>query len=221
MKCPSCEFENSDDAKFCSKCGVELNITSEKNVKEIKKGEVPIEERVEKAAKNLGEAAERIGKRIERRFEHSGKAFGQWFDKKFGVVGPIIWAFIALIITRIVIWMMTNAEDEIVVLGKIGTLLYDYLLLIFISFLISSYNTYFLRNYKKQYQWISPVVATTGLIIGLWILAKIFFVIDTELDASVLESLASIIESFIVVIFITVILISYGFMLIITPTVKK
>ena len=55
----------------------------------------------------------------------------------------------------------------------------------------------------------------------LWILAKIFFVIDTELDASVLESLASIIESFIVVIFITVILISYGFMLIITPTVKK
>ncbi len=221
MKCPSCEFENTDNAKFCSKCGIELKSKSEKNVKEIKKEEVPIEERVEKAAKDLGEAAERIGKRIEHRFEHSGKAFGQWFDKKFGIVGPIIWAFIALIITRIVIWMMTNAEDEIVVIGKIGTLLYDYLLLIFISFLISSYNTYFLRNYKKEYHWISPIVATIGFIIGIWILAKIFLVIDAEFDVSVLASLASVIESFIVVIFIAILLISYGFMLIVTPNVKK
>lgn len=221
MKCPSCNSENTDNAKFCSQCGGELKTTPEKSAKEIKKDDVPIEERVEKAAKNLGEAAERIGKRLEYRFEHSGKAFGQWFDKRFGIVGPLIWAFIALIIIRIVVWMMTNAEDEIVVMGKIGTVLYDYLMLIFISFLINSYNTYFLRNYKKQYQWISPIVATIGFIIGLWILAKIFLVIHAELDVSVLASLASVIESFIVVIFVAIVLISYGFLLIKEPIDRK
>ena len=95
------------------------------------------------------------------------------------------------------------------------------MLLIFISILISSYNTYLLKKYKANYQWISPCISTVTFIIGLWVVAKIFVVIDTELDISILASLAHVIETYLIVIFFVVILISYGLKLVTTPLDKN
>ncbi|UCF13765.1 MAG: zinc-ribbon domain-containing protein [Thermoplasmatales archaeon] len=219
--CTECGKKNDDDAKYCKKCGTELiDIKTTDSIKS-KKVDESVEEKIEKIASKFEETAERIGKRIEHRFERPGKSFEQWSDKTFGIIGPLIGSFLVIIILRIAIWGMIAVGEDYAVIGKIGSVLYDYLLLIYISILISSYNTYLLRKYKTNYQWISPCISTVTFIIGLWVVAKIFVVIDTELDISILASLAHVIETYLIVIFFVVILISYGLKLVTTPLGKK
>lgn len=221
MKCPKCETKNADDAVYCKKCGAVLKESEVDKSTDSEEFEKQIEEKIEKAATDFGKAAERIGRQIERKFEDPGKYIGKWCDKTFGVIGPLIVTFLILIVLRIVIWGMESIGDTFVVIGQIGAVLYEYLLLIFISTLINSYNAYFLRKYKPEYQWVSPAVSSLTCVIGLWIVAKIFIVIDAEMDISVLAKLASIIETYIVAIFFIALILSYTFKFISTPPEKK
>lgn len=221
MYCSKCGKENKDEAEYCNKCGAKLS-KSAKNKKEESQQEPKKETKsIEQVAKGFGEKAEQVGKRIEYRFNKRSEDFNQWFDQIFGIFGPLIWAFLALIILRIIIFGMDIIGDDSVVIGQIGDVLYEHILLIFGLMLVSTYNSYFLRKYKKQYRWISPAVSTAVFIAILWIITKIFIVIDTELDIPVLTSIATFIESYLWIIFIAVILISYGFMIAVTPLEKK
>lgn len=221
MYCSKCGKENKDEAEYCNKCGAKLS-KSAKNKKEESQQEPKKETKsIEQVAKGFGEKAEQVGKRIEYRFNKRSEDFNQWFDQIFGIFGPLIWAFLALIILRIIIFGMDIIGDDSVVIGQIGDVLYEHILLIFGLMLVSTYNSYLLRKYKKQYRWISPAVSTAVFIAILWIITKIFIVIDTELDIPVLTSIATFIESYLWIIFIAVILISYGFMIAVTPLEKK
>jgi hypothetical protein len=219
--CSKCGKENKDEAEYCNKCGAKLS-KSAKNKKEESQQEPKKETKsIEQVAKGFGEKAEQVGKRIEYRFNKRSEDFNQWFDQIFGIFGPLIWAFLALIILRIIIFGMDIIGDDSVVIGQIGDVLYEHILLIFGLMLVSTYNSYLLRKYKKQYRWISPAVSTAVFIVIIWIITKIFIVIDTELDIPVLTSIATFIESYLWIIFIAVILISYGFMIAVTPLEKK
>jgi len=213
LKCPECKTENIQGSRYCKKCGKKL-INSEDI-------SVQIEKKIEKVAKEFGEAADRLGRKLEHGVNKSGNSFNQWNDKVFGIFGPLVWSFLALIIIRIFIFGMEAIEDDFVVAGVIGSVLYGYLLIIFTSILIGTYNTYLLRKYKKHYQLISPCISSICFIIGLWILSKIFSAIDAEIDFSILKLLASFIETYLILIFIAAILISYGAMLLSSPFNKK
>ena len=221
MYCSKCGKESKEEAEYCNKCGAKIS-KSVKNKKE-EPQQVPKKETksIEKVAKEFGEKAEQVGKRIEERFNKRSQDFNQWFDQLFGIFGPLVWAFLALIILRIIIFGMDIVGDDSAVIGRIGDVLYDNLLLIFGLMLVSAYNTYLSRRYKKQYRWISPAISTAFFVIILWIITKVFIVIDSELDIPILTSIASFIESYLVIIFIAIILISYGFMMVATPLEKK
>ncbi len=217
MYCKKCGLKNKDNADFCTKCGTKL---------EIKDGEKSVEEDIskqvekagvafERAAKNFGDAAERVGKRIEQKMEKAGKGFEGWYDKKFGIFGPLIWSFLGIIILRLIIGVM--AITDLTVLVTISDFLYEYFLLLFGLMLISSYNTYFYRKYKKQYRWISPLISTIVFIVIIWIIAQIFIIIDTP----ILSSIASFIDTYLPVIFVVIIILSYGFMMVILPFTKE
>ena len=221
MYCSKCGKKNKEDAEYCNQCGTELIKTSKNKTEESE--QVPSKETksIEQVAKEFGEGIERIGQRLEKRFDKTSEGFNQWFDQIFGIFGPLIWAFLALIILRIIIFGMDIVEDDYTVIGRIGNVLYNYLLLIFGLMLVSTYNSYLLRKYKNQYRWISPAISTAVFIVILWIIAKVFIVIDAELDIPILTSVATFIESYLWIIFIAIILISYGFMMVLTPLEKK
>lgn len=221
MYCSKCGKESKEEADYCNKCGSKLSKLAKNKIGESEQEPKKEAKTIEQTAKEFGEKAERVGKRIENRFNKTSEDFNQWFDQLFGIFGPLVWAFLALIILRIIIFGMDIVGDDSAVIGRIGDVLYDNLLLIFGLMLVSTYNTYLLRKYKKQYRWISPAISTAVFVIILWIITKVFIVIDSELDIPILTSIASFIESYLVIIFVAIILISYGFMMVVTPHEKK
>jgi hypothetical protein len=187
--CNKCGKKNEDNARFCIKCGSSLKL--EKNKKEEELTE-KVKKIGEKVGKKIEKTAEEVGKQVEKSVEQAGKGFGSWYYRTFGVFGPLVSSFLGLIILRFIIEILSLSSTEVTVLGVISEFLYDYILLFFILMLLSSYNSYFYRHYKRQ-----------------WLAAKILLILDTSLDIPILASIASFIETYLVLISIFVLLIGY------------
>lgn len=215
--CSKCGAKNDDNAEFCSKCGKKMFTYNKKDKfeKQAKKTEKLIEEKAEQ----FGEAIEKAGKRFELKMENAFKDFQKWYDNKFKIIGPLIWSFLGLIILRFIILLFKNADD-IDVLMEIGDFLYSYLLILFGLMLLNTFNSYFNRVYKKQYRLVSPAVSVISFVISLWIISKIFIILDTNLDIAILTTIANFINNYIILIFVIVLLLSYIFVLFILPFEK-
>jgi len=217
--CSKCGKKNDNDAEFCSKCGDRLDKKEKEDTfkKQIKKTTDVIEEKAEK----FGKSIEKAGKRLETKIEYSFEEFQKWYDYKFKILGPLIWSFLGLIILRFIILIFDISRDDYIVLGEISDFLFSYLLIFFGLMFINTYNTYFNRRYKKQYRWISPIVSTISFTISLWIIVKIFIILDTHLDIPILTTIANFIDTYIILIFVAVLFLSYGFVMVILPFAKE
>jgi ribosomal protein L40E len=217
--CTKCGKKNDDDAEFCDKCGVSLDIKDKKD--SIKKPTKKTEKKIEKKAEEFGKSIEKAGMRFESKIDNSIKNFQKWYDNKFKLFGPLIWSFLGLIILRLIISGMNRSGDDIVVFGEIGDLLYSYLLIFFCLMLMNFYNSYLNRIYKKQYRYIYPAISTISCIVTLWIISKILIILDTHLAVPFLSSIANFIDEYIFVIFIVILVLSYFIELFIKPLAKE
>ena len=217
--CTKCGKKNDDDAEFCSKCGIRLDFQDkeEKFEKRVKKATNKIEEKAEE----LGKSIEKAGKRFERKMEKSFEDFQKWYDEKFNIFGPLIWSFLGLIILRFIILLFAYSGDEFIVLGKLSDFLYSNILIFFGLMLLNTYNSYFKRKYKKQYKWISPGISTISFIVTIWLISKIFIILDTNLDIPVLTTIANFIDTYIILIFVIVLILTYSFEMVIIPLTKE
>jgi len=206
--CIKCGAKLSDKAEFCTKCGTQIK-SSDDPKKEIK-DKKSIEEKIEETAEEIGKKTEKIGKEIEKKVDHLGDHINQWYDNTFKITGPLIGAFIALIILRIIIYIIQASGDDIFIATALGEGLYEYLLIIFISMLLTGYNTYFYRKYKHQYQWIYPLISSIGFIIGIWIAAQIMLIINQSNDTPILETIGTFINTYLIGIFILALIIGYA-----------
>ena len=111
VNCPKCGIINDDDATFCTKCGTSLKSDAASPLERHAK---MFAQDMEQMGKNLGEsmthAAKRIqadtrdmGKRFEQRVDHASKYMENWYDRTFGIFGPLLASFIFLIILRLAI----------------------------------------------------------------------------------------------------------------------
>ena len=216
--CIKCGVKLPEKAEFCTKCGTPIKSSGEPK-KEIK-DKKSIEEQIEETAEDIGKKAEQIGKKIEKKAEQFGKRiekkaddFGyyinQWYDKTFKIAGPLIGAFIGLIVMRIIIYVIQASGEDIFIATALGEGLHEYLLIIFASMLLSGYNTYFYRKYKHQYQWIHPLISAIGFIIGTWIAAQIMLIISQSNDTPILEAIGTFINTYLIGIFILALIIAY------------
>lgn len=216
--CSKCGKKNKVNTNFCINCGFELIVdkkdkTPEKKVEDIAedikdRGE-KLGKKIEKVAETFGKEADDFGKRIEKRFDKAGKGFESWYYRSFGVFGPLVTSFLGLIILRFVIGIMSYLADDIITLGEIGDLLYSYLLWFFGLMLLSSYNTYFYKKYKKQYRWISPIFSSIGFVVFIWLGAKILKILGTNFDISFLSTIAYYINTYLIFIFVLALFIGY------------
>ena len=217
--CSKCGKKNDDDAEFCNKCGTRLNNLDAEDTfeKRVKKTTNKIEEKAEE----LGKSIEKAGKRFESKMENSFGDFQKSFDKQFNIFGPLIWSFLGLIILRIIIWLFVNSEEEFIVFGELGEFLYSYILIFFGLMLLNTYDSYFKRKYKKQYKWISPGVSTISFIVTIWLISKIFIILDTNLNIPVLTTIANFIDTYLIVIFVIALILAYGFVIVLLPFIKE
>jgi ribosomal protein L40E/type II secretory pathway component PulF len=209
--CIKCGAKLPEKAEFCSKCGRQIKLSDEpkKEIKDEKSIEEKIEESAEYFGKKIEKKAEQFGRQLEKKANNAGYYFNQWYDKTFKIVGPLIGAFIALIVMRIIIYIIQASNVDILIVTAFSEGLLEYLLIIFASMLISGYNTYFHHKYKQQYQWIYPLISAIGFIIGLWAVSKILLIIDQNDNTPVLAAIGNFIDTYIIVIFILALIIGY------------
>jgi hypothetical protein len=214
--CPKCGKNNVDDAAFCINCGTSLKSdtasTIERHVKMFAQD-------MEQMGKNLGEsmthAAKRIqgdsrdmGKRFEQRIDQAGKHMENWYDRTFGVLGPLLTSFIFLIILRLVIEIVRISGDEVPEMGTITAVILIYLLPLFGTTLLSNYTSYFSRKSFK-FRIFSPLFHSIVLVIFLWIIAKILDTLRYRLQIAALGTAAVNIENSLPTVFVFFLLIGY------------
>lgn len=194
--CPKCRTKNDNDAAFCTNCGVSLKSdaasTIERHAKRFAKD-------MEQMGKNLGDSmaqtAKRIhkdtqdaGKRIEQRVDNASRHAEKWYDRRFGILGPLISSFIFLIILRFVIGLLQIPANATPESRTVATVLLTYLLPFFGISLLSNYTSHLA---KKSYKFriFSPLFHAIAFIILLWIVAKILDTLRYRLSNPDLELL--------------------------------
>jgi len=141
IQCQKCGKENEDDALFCSKCGNSLKSTDAKPsfdrqvegfAEEVGRIGKETGKRIEEAAQRFGKETQELGKRLDIASKKVSRNMESWYDRTFGVFGPLVSSFVVLIILRLVIVGLNAGAEETPVLANIGDFLLDYLLLIFL-----------------------------------------------------------------------------------------
>ena len=214
--CPKCGIQNDDDSMFCTKCGTSLKSDA---ATPLERHAMRFAQDMEQMGKNLGEsmthAAKRIqgdsrdmGKRFEQRVDQVGKNVENWYDRTFGILGPLLASFIFLIILRLAIEIARISADEVPEMSTITAVILIYLLPLFGTTLLSNYTTYFSRKSYK-FRIFSPLFHSMALVIILWIVAQILYTLRDRLQIADLGTAAMNIENILPTVFVFVLLIGY------------
>lgn len=217
--CTNCGKKNDDNVQYCSKCGNSLTNTINKDTsfeKQIQGFASDVErigktagKNIENAAEKLGKETQNIGKRLEKATDSAGNYIDNWWDRSFGIFGPLISSFISLIVLRLIIEGLRIGSEDTPVLGQVSNLLLEYLLLIFILILVSSYNSYFSRKYKT-FQWISPIIIAVVIFVVSLIAVNILSVIGTSIgDPKLANAEIEWREKYMMMIFVIILLVGY------------
>lgn len=204
--------------------------------KEIQKSGRKTGKSIEHAAKTFGDEAEEFGRRvgrkaektgreiemkmrkvdrhieerghhIERRIDRASKGFDSWYNRTFGIFGPLLSSLVGLIILRLIVEVFRIQGHIVPVLVDVGNALYSYIVLIFVMMVLSSYTTYVSRRYKP-FRWVSPILTAIVVTTTLWVVEQILLVNHSYGEESIAEA-ASLIGKYLPTIFVFVVVIGY------------
>jgi len=213
FSCPKCGTLNDDDAMFCTKCGISLKPDAASTLHQ---HTTRFAQDLEQMGKNLGESMTHAAKRIEQRIDYGGNYLENWYNRRFGVLGPLLASFIFLIILRLVIEIGRVSGDEVPEMSTITSVILPYLLPLFGITLLSNYTSYFSRKSFK-FRIFSPLLHSIALVIFLWIVAKILDTLRYRLENPALGTAAVNIENLLPTVFVFALLIGYMILAISIP----
>ncbi|VVB60104.1 TrbL/VirB6 plasmid conjugal transfer protein [uncultured archaeon] len=215
FSCPKCGTLNDNDTLFCTKCGASLK----SDTSPLEQPAKSFAQDMNQMGKNLGEsvthAAQRIqtetqdmGKRIEQRVDHASKYMENWYNRNFGIFGPLLESFIFLIVLRLAIIVLEIPSVRTLDTDKIAATLLVYILPLFAVTLLSNYTKYFARKSYK-FRVFSPLFYAISLILLLWIITKILYDVSVRFAISDIRTAAVSLENSLPTIFIFALLIGY------------
>jgi hypothetical protein len=216
FSCPKCRTLNDDDAIFCTKCGASLKSDAASPLEQPAKS---FAQDIEQMGKNLGEsithAAHRIqtdshdmSKRFEQRIDHANKYMENWYNRNFGIFGPLLESFIFLIVLRLAIIVLEIPSVRTPDIDKIAAILLVYIIPLFAVTLLSNYTKYFARKSYK-FRVFSPIFYAIYIILLLWIISKILYDVSVRFAISDIRTAAVSLENNLPTIFIFALLIGY------------
>lgn len=227
INCPKCGTRNDDDSMFCTKCGISLKSDASSPIDQHAK---TFAQDMEQMGKNLGESmthtAKRIqdntrdmGKHFEQRIDQAGKNIENWYNRTFGVFGPLLESFIFLIVFRIGIMVMELPSQGLEV-HIVAAILLVYILPLFALALLSNYTQYLSRKFF-QFKVFSPLLYAIFFVLLCWIISKILFDASTKFLVPDLRTAALSLENSLPTIFIFVLLIGYVILVLSIPKDQK
>jgi phage shock protein C len=190
---------------------------------EIKK---PDETPFEKNVRDFAQEIEHLGKKTGRHIEQGMKQFGEevstlgkqagkteknvetWYDRTFGIFGPLLASLLGFIIFLLIIKAMEFSGGNVVVFHDMSAFLSAHLSLFFALILFFAYASYGTRKYHFQLRWISPILSAIGFILVVWIVIEIFKILKF-LDIPFFETVGLSIEYFLIPLFILILIIGY------------
>jgi zinc-ribbon domain len=216
VNCSKCGKENSDDASFCTNCGVSLHsdvgATIEQHARRFAQNmEVSgkkIGDQMAQAAKQFHETTQKEAQHFEQRMDHLGKRTENWSERVLGPFGPLVESFIFLIIFRMIILVMEYANTETPEVQQIAAILLVYILPLFALSLLSNYTQYLSRKFF-QVRIFSPLFYAIFFVLFCWILSRMLFDASTEFTISELQTASISLENSLPTIFVFVLLIGY------------
>ena len=194
-ECPSCHQTNPDTATFCQHCGAKLSRSSSTS-------------QFEQNMDHFGEEVEHIGKKIEASFEDAGKRVETWYDKTFGVLGPVLSALIAFVIFFIVINILSFFGQNRPWMQEISTFLESLLLVFLVIFFLSSYSHYFSKK-VKPFRFVSPLIGAIVFMVWFWVAVNILAIIATQFNLGLVQTFTGFFEALIFPLAVLILLIGY------------
>jgi hypothetical protein len=217
-QCPKCGSKNDSDAVFCTHCRTPLKTAAVRSSleKQTKKFAKDMEQMGRKtgdamarSAKQMQQESKEMGRRVEQRIDQVTKHTESWYDRRFGIFGPLISSFVGLIVLRVAIEVMKISGTDVQMFSDLSSILLTYLFLVFCLLLLSSYTTYFSKKYQVC-RWISPFSAAVVIVGFSWIVVRILsYVGSRHHELSSFVNVASTTERYLPTIFVFILIVGY------------
>lgn len=228
VNCPKCETNNDDDAIFCTHCGVSLHSdvasTIEQHSKQFAQDMEQMGKKVgdhmTKALKRVHDTTQKEARQFEQRMDRVSRHAENWYEKTFGVFGPLLESFIFLIVFRLIVLVMEQLNQQTPEIHTIAAILMVYILPFFALALLSNYTGYLSKKFFK-FKVFSPLLYAIFFVLFCWIISKILYDVSTQSTIPDLRTAALSLENSLPTIFIFVLLIGYVILMLNLPKDKK
>ncbi len=216
VDCPKCGKKNEDGAFFCTNCGTSLRSdvgsTIEQRAKQFAQDMEQIGkktgERMAQTAKQFHESTQETARRFEQRMDQVSRHTENWYDRTFGIFGPLLSSFVFLIVFRLILVVMQLPSVQPPEVHTVADILIPYVLPLFAISLFSNYTSYFAKKYFR-FRIFSPLLYAVAIVLVFWILSRILFDAGNRFAIPDLRASALSLESSLPTIFVFVLLIGY------------
>lgn len=176
---------------------------------ELKKLGKKLVKKIEQSVKKFGEETQDFGKNIEKITKKTSNCVEGWYNRKFGIFGPLLSSFIGLIVIRLVIEGLKIGAKDNPILADVGDALFSNLLLLFVVILISSYSEYLSKKYRS-FRWINPISIAVVVVIIFLVLENIVSIVGNAAGETYLvKATSDWINKYLLMIYILVLLTGY------------
>jgi hypothetical protein len=232
LYCNQCGRQNTDDAKFCDKCGSPLAMMGQKPEQAQAPGPAPPEPPApppedigERFGKEMAAAGERFGRemakageRFGRQFEGAGRRLETRYDMRSHLLGPFIgalicWGILILIILGIQAARTPGGE---LAYPDLGNYLGGNVLLFFGLLILFGYVNYAHKRFRKQAVWVLPVSVAAGITIFSWLAAGALSALAIDTGRQDIADAASVGQTLLPIIF--VIIVALGYLIVFTSS---
>ncbi len=222
--CSKCQTSNDDDATFCTHCGMplrsEVKSTFDQQTKQFA-------QTMEQMGKKIGDQMAQVAKQVHKTTQTQAKQFEQrmdrmsyraesWYNRTFGIFGPLLESFIFLIVFRVIIMVMELPNQSTPEIHTLATILLVYILPFFVLSLLSNYTQYFAKKYYK-FKIFSPLLYAIFFVLFCWILSRILYDVSIQFPTPNLQTAALSLENNLPSIFIFILLLGYVILILSLP----
>jgi hypothetical protein len=224
VDCSKCGKNNSDDAVFCTNCGVSLRSDvgatieqqAQRFAQNMEQAGKKIGDQVSKAAKQFHEGTQKEARHFEERLDRMGKRGATWYERNFGPVGPLLESSIFLIVFRLIIMVMELPNDDAPEVQTVAAILLVYILPFFALSLLSNYTQYLSKKFF-QIKVFSPLLYAIFFVLFCWIISRILYDASTHFSIPDIRIAAVSLENSLPSIFVFVLLIGYVILMLNLP----
>lgn len=226
--CPKCGTKNDDNATFCTHCGVSLcsdaGSTIEQHAKQFAQNMEQVGKKIgdqmTQAAKKIHKTTQKEARQFEQRMDRMSHHAESWYNKTFGIFGPLLESFIFLIVYRIIIMVMDLPNQKTPDINTFAAILLIYILPFFALSLLSNYTNYFSKKYF-QFKMFSPLLYAIFFVLFCWIISRILYDVSDHFTIPDLQTAALSLENSLPTIFIFVLLLGYVILILSLPRDQK